>query len=494
MAPQVFAFFDYVVDSVRIDERSRAEDPASAGARKALRIEPCQLAAFIEVRMSDLFNKPELDLPAAPLAERMRPKMLSEFLGPDELSGPGGILASFSEADPPPSLLLWGPPGCGKTTLARLLTENVHCRFVSFSAVLHGVKEIRRIVEEASFLRIGGERTVLFVDEIHRFNKAQQDAFLPYVENGTIILIGATTENPSFEVIPALLSRCRVVRMPPLSKQHLSLICQRAIGDSEQGLGKKNLRFKPEAIDVLCELSNGDARTLLNILELASARIPDHAEITETDIMSAVQTRTIFHDKAGDYHYNLISAFHKSMRGSDPDAALHYFWRMIEGGDDPLFLLRRMFNFASEDIGTADPQAMLVVNAALSAFQLMGPPEGLLPIGNAVVYLATAPKSNAVYRAFSAAHADVVDKENMPVPDHIINAPTRMMKEMGFGSQYKYPHDFKYHYVAEEYLPENLRGARYYFPEEIGFERELLKRMEFWCRLKERGHREPRQG
>ncbi len=445
--------------------------------------------------MNNLFadaNAPVTE-PSAPLADRIRPASLEDFLASDELIGENGLISRLSESDPPPSLIFWGPPGCGKTTLARLLSKQMQCHFEALSAVLSGINDVRMMVETAKMRRKMGRRTVLFVDEIHRFNKAQQDAFLPHVENGTIILMGATTENPSFEVIPALLSRCRVVRMNSLSKEQLAQIANRALSDVEKGLGAKHLDISSDALDALCEMSNGDARSMLNILELAASYSKESSCINVEQIKNAVQSRAVFHDKSGDSHYNLISAFHKSLRGSDPDAALHYFWRMIEGGDSPLFLLRRMFNFASEDIGNADPQAMVIVASALSAFELMGVPEGLLPIAHAVIYLATAPKSNAVYKAFSSSKRDVTEKECLPVPDHIINAPTKMMKDMGFGSEYRYPHEYKYHYVAEEYLPKNLAGSVYYEPSEFGFEKELRKRIEFWRKLKQKGHCEREQ-
>jgi len=428
----------------------------------------------------------------APLAERMRPRSLEEFLGPEELTGPEGLPARFAASDPPPSLILWGPPGSGKTSLARLLAGMSGCAFERMSAVLAGVADVRRIISAARRRRDAGKRTLLFVDEIHRFNKAQQDAFLPHVEDGTIVLVGATTENPSFEVIPALLSRCRVVRLPGLTRERLAEIARRALEDEERGLGGRRLSLEEEALELLCTLSDGDARALLNMLELAASALPDGSVITKDEIRRAVQERTIYHDKSGDAHYNLISAFHKSMRGSDPDAALHYFWRMVLGGDSPLYILRRMFNFAAEDVGNADPQALVMVASALSAYRLMGDPEGLLPVAQAVVYLACAPKSNAVYRAFKAARKDVEEGELPPVPDHLVNAPTRTMRELGFGAEYRYPHDYRYSYVAQEYLPQGLRGRRYYEPEEVGFERELKKRLAFWRNLKKKGHDEPK--
>ncbi|MDZ7816104.1 MAG: replication-associated recombination protein A [Planctomycetota bacterium] len=441
--------------------------------------------------MSGLFDKNDNQqrLPL-PLAERIRPKRIEDVLGPEEVVGEDGFVQNARKSDPPPSVILWGPPGTGKTTLARLLADELECHFETLSAVLAGVKDVRRIVSEAAGRMRTGKRTLLFVDEIHRFNKAQQDAFLPHVENGTVVLVGATTENPSFEVISALLSRCRVIRLHPLSRQQLSTIAKRAVSDTEQGLGSMNLTLSDEALDSLCELSSGDARVLLNLLEAAAAAVGENGRIDRKNVLNAVQERAMPHDKLGDSHYNLISAFHKSLRGSDPDAALHYFCRMIEGGDDPLFLIRRMFNFASEDIGNADPNAIQMVQAAMSAFQLMGVPEGILPIAQAVVYLATAPKSNSVYNALSRAQKDVKDRSHSPVPDHLINAPTSMMKQMGFARHYRYPHNYRYNYVSEQYLPDELKNARYYEPQQVGFEREIGKRMEFWRKLRESGHEE----
>ncbi|GAB4159256.1 MAG: replication-associated recombination protein A [Planctomycetota bacterium] len=442
--------------------------------------------------MNDLFKpeQPKEHPSFSPLADRMRPTDFSELLGPSELVGPNGILKRILTTSSPPSLILWGPPGTGKTTIARLLAKTSNCHYETLSAVLSGVKEVREVVARAQARKSRGQRTVLFVDEIHRFNKAQQDAFLPHVEDGTIILVGATTENPSFEVISALLSRCRVIRLHPLCMEDLASIALRALTDKERGLGKLEIEISPKALEYLCMSSNGDARTLLNILELAVEHASPGATLEVEQISKALQHKVTAHDKLGDSHYNLISAFHKSLRGSDPDAALHYFCRMIEGGDSPLFILRRMFNFAAEDIGNADPQALQMVSAALSAYQLMGDPEGILPIAQVVLYLATAPKSNAAYCALAAAKEDIAGKELRPVPEHLINAPTKMMKELGFGKSYRYPHDYKYHYVAEEYLPDNLVGRTYYNPSETGFEREISKRLAFWRKLKEKGHDE----
>jgi putative ATPase len=425
----------------------------------------------------------------APLAERMRPKTLEEFVGQDHLLSPGKILRQAIESDQLPSMILWGPPGSGKTTLARVIASTTGAQFIAFSAVLSGVKEIREVIGEA-----GDEwtrrkrRTLLFVDEIHRFNKAQQDAFLPHVENGTIILIGATTENPSFEVISPLLSRTKVFTLHPLSEEEIELILRRALADKERGLGKYPTEIAPEVLGGICQMVNGDARMGLNTLEmivLTTAPDPKGVRrIRKENLEEVLQRKTFLYDKSGEEHYNLISALHKSLRGSDPDAALYWLGRMIEAGEDPLYIARRMIRFASEDVGMADPQSLPITVSAMQAFHFVGLPEGTLALAQAAVYLATAPKSNALYVAYQEVERDVREAPNMPVPLHIRNAPTSLMKDLGYGKEYKYPHDYRDHFVAEEYLPENLRGRTYYRPADLGFERKIRKRLEYWKRRK----------
>jgi putative ATPase len=358
-------------------------------------------------------------------------------------------------------------------------------QFLAFSAVLSGVKEIKEVIQEAEGeWKYNKRRTILFVDEIHRFNKAQQDAFLPHVEKGTIILIGATTENPSFEVISPLLSRTKVFTLQSLKEEEIGLILKRALTDKERGLGKYQTAIEPEVIKGICQLANGDARAALNTLEmLILTTSPDEEgirQIKKEDLKDVLQRKAYLYDKSGEEHYNLISALHKSLRGSDPDAALYWLGRMLEAGEDPLYIARRMIRFASEDIGMADPQALQVAVAAQQAFHFVGLPEGDLALGQAAVYLATAPKSNALYAAFQRVQRDVREIENMPVPLHIRNAPTKLMEDLGYGKDYKYPHDYPDHFVEEEYLPENLKGRTYYHPTEQGFEKEIKRRLEYW--------------
>ncbi|HXU72576.1 MAG TPA: replication-associated recombination protein A [Polyangia bacterium] len=417
-----------------------------------------------------------------PLAERMRPHDLDEFVGQAHLVGPGRILERTTSGRALPSLILWGPPGTGKTTLAHILASRAHARFVGLSAVQAGVKDLREAVAVAETqLAEHGERTVLFLDEIHRFNKAQQDALLPHVEAGAITLIGATTENPSFEVNAALLSRCKVVRLEGLGDADLRQLIDRALADQERGLGKLPLDIDDEVRDLIAREAAGDARRALSTLEVASevaAPGPDgRRRIDQKAVEEALQRKTLLYDKAGEEHYNVISAFIKSMRGSDPDAAVYWMTRMIEAGEDPIFIVRRMVIFASEDIGNADPQALVVAVAALDAVRLVGLPEGTLPMTQAVTYLSTAPKSNTVLTTYAAARKAVQDRGALPVPLHIRNAPTPLMKQMGYGGGYKYPHDFEGHYVAENYLPDELKGARFYVPSESGYEKELKARL-----------------
>jgi putative ATPase len=416
----------------------------------------------------------------APLAERIRPQSIDEFFGQQHLLGPGRVLRGALERGDPPSLILWGPPGSGKTTLARLIARAATARFVSFSAVLSGVADIRRLVEEArDEQRFHQRRTILFVDEIHRFNKAQQDAFLPHVENGTVVLIGATTENPSFEVIAPLLSRTRVLVLESLPSDALRQIIMRALSDGERGLGALGVSIADDACDLLIRHSQGDARVALNTLEFAAtlATADDRTDIDLHRIEEASQRRALRYDRAGEEHHNVISAFIKSMRGSDPDASMYWMVRMLEAGEDPLFIARRMVIFAAEDIGNADPHALQVANAVKDAVDFVGLPEGRIPLAQGVTYLATAPKSNAALRALHAATADVQEHGTLPVPLEIRNAPTSMMKAMGYGADYQYPHDHDGEAVTQQYRPRELQGRRYYEPGTAGAEAEVQARM-----------------
>jgi putative ATPase len=442
-------------------------------------------------RQTDLFGRRGVEplREEAPLAERMRPRTLDEFVGQDHLLGTGKILRQAIESDQLPSIILWGPPGSGKTTLAMIIASTTGAQFVSFSAVLSGVKEIKEVVREAGELwRVQKQRTILFVDEIHRFNKAQQDAFLPHVEKGTIILIGATTENPSFEVISPLLSRTKVFTLHSLTEEEVGRILSRALTDGERGLGAFAVAMEPEVLKGICQIVNGDARAGLNTLEMVVLTTRPDPEgvrrIGKENLEEVLQKKTFLYDKAGEEHYNLISALHKSLRGSDPDAALYWLGRMIEAGEDPLFIARRMIRFASEDVGMADPQALPLAVSAMEAFHFIGLPEGTLALAQAAVYLAIAPKSNALYTAYRAVEKDVRETENMPVPLHIRNAPTSLMKNLGYGKDYKYPHDYPDHFVEEKYLPENLEGRTYYQPGDLGFEREVKRRLEYWRKRK----------
>ena len=423
---------------------------------------------------------------AAPLADRMRPRTLEEFVGQAHLLGEGKVLRVALEQGEIPSLILWGPPGTGKTSLAMLIASRVKAAFTPFSAVTSGIKEIKEVISEADRrLRGAGQRTILFIDEIHRFNKAQQDAFLPHVERGTITLIGATTENPSFEVIAPLLSRAKVVVLRPLSEAEIRLIVDRALTDTERGLGKSRLQVPEDALGAITGWANGDARAALNLLDLSArlARASDQPRVIGLAIVQeAAQKRSLLYDKAGEEHYNLISALHKSLRGSDPDAALYWLARMLASGEDPLYIARRLVRFASEDIGNADPQALSLAVAAKEAYHFLGTPEGELALAQCVTYLATAPKSNAVYAAFGEAQADVASAPAEPVPLHIRNAPTPLMKELGYGEGYKYAHDYEGAYAEQDYLPESLRGRVYYRPTDRGLEAEIRKRLAAWRR------------
>jgi len=433
----------------------------------------------------ELFNSlPEKEhRTSAPLAERMRPLKLEEFVGQEHLLGPGKLLREMSDAGKLHSLILWGPPGSGKTTLAQILASSGGAQCIHFSAVSSGVKELKKIIEEAERLQRLGKLTVLFVDEIHHFNKAQQDTFLPHVERGTLILIGATTENPSFEVIPPLLSRCQVLVLYPLSPEEIGEIIDRALHDHKKGLGEWGMDLTPEGRDFLIQQSQGDARIALNALETAAAmarREKGRKQIEISHLQEALQKKALLYDKSGEEHYNVISAFIKSLRGSDPDAALYWLMRMIEAGEDPLFIARRMVIFAAEDIGNADPQALQVAVAAKDAVHFVGLPEGRIPLAQATTYLATAPKSNASYKAMLAAGKDVKERGALPVPLHLRNAPTQLMEDLGYGKDYKYAHNFPDHIVDQVHLPEELKGRRYYSPSDSGHEKTIKERMKGW--------------
>jgi putative ATPase len=427
--------------------------------------------------------------PAGPLADRMRPRALDEIVGQEHLLGPGRVLRAAIESGELHSMILWGPPGSGKTTLASLMARVAGARFVAFSAVLSGVKEIRQVVAEAEVERQRRRRrTILFVDEIHRFNRAQQDAFLPHVEKGTIVLVGATTENPSFEVNSALLSRCRVYVLRALTEDDLVTILRAALTDAERGLARSAPDADEGALRLIAGLANGDARSALNILELAVQLAPlagGRRAVTEAAIRDAAQRRTLLYDKSGEEHYNLISALHKSLRDSDPDAALYWMTRMLDSGEDPLYVARRLVRFASEDVGNADPRALTLTLAAKEAYDFLGSPEGELALAQATLYLALAPKSNAAYVAFNEAKADVQERPAEPVPLHIRNAPTGLMQDLGYGRGYQYAHDAPDARVAQEHLPESLRGRVYYRPTERGLEAELGRRLAEWRRWRQ---------
>ncbi len=432
-------------------------------------------------KQPDLFGAAaRRDLRHAPLAERMRPRDLDEFVGQEKILGPDRLLRRAIEDDRLPSMLLWGPPGCGKTALASVIAQRTGAFFEPFSAVMGGVKELREIFAEAARQRDQqSRRTVLFVDEIHRLNKAQQDVLLPHVERGTVILIGATTENPSFEVNAALLSRCRVFVLEPLGDEHIGQLVERALVDDKRGLGKRGLQLSDDARDMVIQAAHGDARRALNTLEAAVEYLdPEASTLDRQSIEEAAQHKTLLYDRAGDEHYNIISAFIKSLRGSDPDAAVYWMNRMLEAGEDPRFILRRMIIFASEDVGNADPQALQLATATLSAHEFVGLPESGLCLSQLACYLASAPKSNSALLAYARSRKDVRDQGALPVPKHLLNAPTALMRKLGYGEAYRYPHDFEGHFVVENYLPEKLQGRSYYEPSEQGAELAIRERLE----------------
>ncbi len=428
-------------------------------------------------------------LDTAPLAERMRPQKLSDYIGQTHLIGEGSLLRRAIAEDRLFSMIFWGPPGSGKTTLARILANETKSEFVSFSAVLSGVKEIRSVIDDARDLwEAKKKKTILFVDEIHRFNKAQQDAFLPHVESGLITLIGATTENPSFEVIAPLLSRTRVMLLKPFTDDDLTAMLERALSDDQRGLGKYGIGADRETIRFIVSLSDGDARTALNNLEAVSSMVQslaaDERVLNVQTVQDALLKKNLLYDKDGEEHYNLISAFHKSMRGSDPDGTLYWLGRMLAAGEDPLYIFRRMVRFASEDIGLADPHALVLTMAAQQAFHFIGLPEGELALAEAAVYLATAPKSNALYAGYGRTK-DLINKTGyLPVPLHIRNAPTKLMKELDYGKDYKYAHDYADAFVVQEYFPEKLAGQILYEPTEAGYEKHVAQQVNTFRRRK----------
>jgi putative ATPase len=441
--------------------------------------------------MSSLFSDDEPAPKAsatAPLAERMRPRTFDEFVGQQDLLAPGKPLREAIERDLLQSIVLWGPPGTGKTTLARIIADTTKARFVSFSAVMSGIKEIREVMSEAERLRRAtGRRTIVFIDEIHRFNKAQQDAFLPRVEAGDIVLIGATTENPSFEVNAALLSRSKVFVLRGLTTDEIAAILTRALSDPVRGLGGEQVAVEEPALSAIAVYANGDARVALNLLELSVSAAPDvegARRVDKTRVEQTIQRRALLYDKSGEEHYNLISALHKSMRNSDPDASVYWLARMVESGEDPLYIARRLVRFASEDVGNADPQALTVAVAAKDAVHFIGMPEGNTALAQAAIYLATAPKSNAIYEAYGRAAADAHRDVAEPVPLHLRNAPTKLMKDLEYGRGYEYAHDESDAVTGMSCLPKSLEGRKYYEPRERGFEKEIKRRLDGWEAIK----------
>ncbi|MBX7246341.1 MAG: replication-associated recombination protein A [Candidatus Sumerlaeaceae bacterium] len=446
----------------------------------------------------DFFEDPESadgkPSDAAPLAERMRPRTLEEFTGQGEIAGKGGALRRLIEEDALRSLIFWGPPGTGKTTLASIIARRTKAEFVSLSAVTSGIKDVKGVMERARLnLARHNRRTILFVDEIHRFNKAQQDAFLPYVEDGSIVLIGATTENPSFSVISALMSRCKVFVLKQLKATDLKTILAAAVNDPKRGLASKAISVPEPVLEKIASLCDGDARRALNLLEFAvELTAPNESgvrDVNEESLKLVLQRQHLFYDKTGEEHYNIISALHKAMRGRDAQAAVYWTTRMLQSGEDPLYLARRMVRFASEDVGNADPQALVVAMAAREAFRALGSPEGDLALIQCAVYLATAPKSNALYVAEGLARKEIESTGSLPVPFHIRNAPTGFMKGLGYGDGYQYEHDKPGAFSGQEFLPDGVETREFYRPGPFGFEKEIAKRMEWWAKKKSESDR-----
>ncbi len=433
------------------------------------------------------------DKGARPLADRMRPRTLDEFVGQEQILAPGKPLRMQIERDDPGSIIFWGPPGVGKTTLAQIIAHLTKAEFIEFSAVLSGIKEIKQVMADAEKARQYGTRTIVFVDEIHRFNKAQQDAFLPHVERGNIRLIGATTENPSFEIIGALLSRCRVYILNPLTEDQIIVLLRRALQDNERGAGKMNVQASEEILRQIATYSSGDARAAFNVLEVAVATAGQNNEITEQILRDTLQKRILLYDKAGEEHYNLISALHKSVRNSDVDASLYWLARMLEAGEDPLYIARRVVRMASEDIGLAAPEALNLCLSAKDAIDFLGMHEANLALAQAVAYLALAPKSNALYTAYGAVLEDIEKTSSEPVPLHIRNAPTNLMKQVGYGKGYQYAHDLESKVADMDCLPDNLRGRQYYHPTSEGREKQLAQRLEEIRRLREEARKTKEQ-
>ncbi len=425
-------------------------------------------------------EQPGLFAVAGPLAARMRPERLEDFVGQEHLLAPGRALGDALRRGDLGSVILWGPPGSGKTSLAMLVARYTGRAFVGFSAVTEGVQRVREIIREAEERRRLGRGTILFCDEIHRFNRAQQDAFLPHVEKGTIALIGATTENPSFSLNSALLSRCQVFVLEPLGREHIDTLLRAALREPDRGLGRMALAADDEALALIADQVDGDARRALTALEAAAAQVGTGGRITREVAADALARRVPRYDQSGEEHFNLLSAYHKSLRGSDPDGALYWMARMLEGGEDPLTLFRRAAAMAAEDIGLADPQALLIAVAAREAYQHLGPPEGYLPLAEMTIYLATAPKSNSVVRALGAALDLAKETPAEPVPLHLRNAPTPLMKGLGYGKEYRYAHDYPGHFVAQDYLPEQIRDRRLYEPGALGFEKKVAERLAWW--------------